>query len=85
MSQLAHDVTREDLYQGLYAGVLAPTLHERQMRAAYVGVYETAIRMGLAEVAARAHAARIEKRMDFRIRAGIEPAIVPTPMGGRVL
>lgn len=68
--------TRE-LYEGKYRHVLSPNLHERQMRAAYVGVYKQALAMGLAEVAARSHAARIERRLDHQIRTGLRDPIVP--------
>lgn len=58
---------------GLYRHDLAPNLHQRQMRAAYLRVYATAIRMGLAEVAARSHAARVERKLDRDVRSGARP------------
>lgn len=86
MSELAHEArTDADLYQGLYRAVLSPNLHERQMRAAYVGVYKTAIRMGLTETAARSHAARAERRIDHKTRAGLTRRQELTGLGGRVL
>lgn len=72
---MAEEITPEHypLYEGLYRHVLDPSLHERQMRAAYLRVYITALRMGLAEVAARHHARRTERQIDADVRSGRRP------------